>query len=138
MNEELRWVQRFNNFSKALDRLDEAVQQNRLEQLSILEREGLVQRFEYTHEFAWKVLKDYLEYQGVTSIVGSRDATRLAFTNGLIDDGEVWMDMIQSRNLTSHTYDEELAEDISEKIIELYHPALLSFKQKMITRNIDS
>lgn len=89
-------------------------------ELSPLEKQGLIQAFEFTHELAWNVLKDYLESQGIQGVVGSRGATREAFKNGLIADGEVWMDMIKSRNQTSHTYNEETANEITEAILNRY------------------
>jgi nucleotidyltransferase substrate binding protein (TIGR01987 family) len=81
---------------------------------------GLIQAFEFTHELAWNVLKDYLESQGIQGVVGSKGATREAFKNSLIADGEVWMDMIKSRNQTSHTYNEETANEITEAILTRY------------------
>lgn len=88
----------------------------------------MIQGFEFTHELAWCVLKDYLEHKGFTGIIGSRDVTRLAFKNGLIEDGEVWMDMIKARNQTSHTYNERTAEQIATDITERFFPAF----EKMI------
>ena len=86
--------------------------------LSELEQQGLIQGFEFSHELAWNLLKDYLQYQGITGIVGSRDATRLAFQNGLILDGETWMAMIKARNQSSHTYNLEQAQAIARDVIE--------------------
>ena len=80
--------------------------------MSRLEKQGVIQGFEYTHELAWNLLKDYLEYQGIVGLIGSRDSTREAFKRGLINDGEIWMEMIKSRNLSSHAYDREIAEQI--------------------------
>lgn len=94
-------------------------------------KEGLIQRFEYTHELAWNVMKDYAEYQGNNNVGGSRDATREALQLKIIEDGEQWMDMIMSRNKTTHTYNEATAEEIYNKIIEVYFPLFLSFKIKM-------
>ena len=99
--------------------------------LNELEEQGLIQRFEFTHELAWNVLRDYFLYQGNNAINGSRDATREAFNKGLIEDGETWMDMIKSRNLSSHTYNENIAAGLIEKIIEEYYPALKAFQYKM-------
>ena len=89
-------------------------------QLSELEQQGLIQGFEYTHELAWKTLKDFLVARGVQNLYGSRDTTREAFKQGLIENGEVWMDMIDKRNLTSHTYDEETAAAVVEDILNTY------------------
>jgi nucleotidyltransferase substrate binding protein (TIGR01987 family) len=129
--EDIRWEQRFRNFSKAFSLLEEAVLRSRQASLNDLEKQGLIQRFEFTHELAWKVMKDFLEYKGKSSIIGSRDATREAFNSEIIEDGESWMEMIISRNLSSHTYDEEAIDDIATKIEHIYYPLFLSFKEKM-------
>ncbi len=119
--EDIRWEQRLVNYTKALAQLLEGLA---IEDPSDLEREGIIQRFEYTFDLAWKTLKDYLIYQGNTEITGSRDTFREAFSLELIEEGDVWMEMIESRNLTSHTYNEETASEILESIrndyIELY------------------
>ena len=94
-------------------------------------KEGLIQRFEYTHELAWNVMKDYAIYQGNTSVGGSRDATREAFQLQLVSDGKVWMEMIGSRNKTSHTYNEETADEIYSQILNAYFPAFLEFQKNM-------
>lgn len=85
-------------------------------------KEGLIQRFENTHELAWNVMKDYTEYQENSTIGGSRDASREALQLKIISHGEIWMDMIQSRNKTSHTYNEETANEIYTKILKEYYP----------------
>jgi len=102
----------------------------RTRQLSNLEKQGIIQSFEFTHELAWNVLKDYLEHKGFTNIIGSRDATRLAFKNGLIQDGEVWMKMIDIRNRTSHTYNMSLAKEMLKDILDQFFPA---FKKMLKT-----
>jgi nucleotidyltransferase substrate binding protein (TIGR01987 family) len=114
--QDIRWQQRFNNYTKALAQLTEAVTLAQQRSLSKLEEQGLIQAFEFTHELAWKTLKDFLENRGVQDLYGSRDVTRHAFKVGLIEKGQVWMDMIQSRNLTSHTYNEETAAQIAAAI----------------------
>jgi nucleotidyltransferase substrate binding protein (TIGR01987 family) len=128
---DIRWQQRFSNYQKALQQLGNAVELSRRRALSELEKQGLIQAFEFTHELAWSVMKDYFAYQGNTSIMGSRDATREAFQNSLVTDGEGWMEMIRSRNLTSHTYNQEVADDIVERVITLYHKLFLAFEQRM-------
>ena len=97
--------------------------------LSELEQQGLVQGFEFTHELAWNVLKDYLEDAGVSGIIGSKGATREAFKNGLLKDGEAWMDMIKARNLSSHTYNMKTAEEIVENILTRFYPAFEQFAE---------
>jgi nucleotidyltransferase substrate binding protein (TIGR01987 family) len=116
--QEIRWIQRLSHFSKALSQLKKFIDKGELNEL---EEQGLIQAFEYTFELAWNTLKDYFEAQGETDIHGSRDAIRLAFRRGLVEDGETWMDMIASRTLTSHTYNEEVAKKIAKSIQTLYY-----------------
>lgn len=87
MTEDTRWKQRFQNYTKALQPLQRAVALSEQRALSELEQQGLIQGFEFTHELAWNVLKDYLQEKGISDLIGSRDATRAAFKNGLIEDG---------------------------------------------------
>lgn len=130
MAEDIRWKQRFSNYTKAFQSLTEAVDLSMERELSALEQQGLIQSFEFTHELAWKVLKDYLEYQGVAEVVGSRDASRFAFQNSLIQDGEVWMQMIAARNQTAHTYNLKVAQAVVESILNQFYPAFKQFGQK--------
>lgn len=123
MVQDIRWIQRFTNYKQAYGQLCEAVELMNLRSLSRLEKQGVIQAFEFTHELAWKTLKDFLAASGTTELFGSRDVTREAFKVGLIESGEVWMQMIGSRNLTSHTYDEETAEEILKLVKELYFKA---------------
>jgi nucleotidyltransferase substrate binding protein (TIGR01987 family) len=118
--QDIRWIQRFNHFIKALLQLEEAVALAKERQLSKLEEQGLIQAFEFTHELAWNTLKDFLEDRGVQNLYGSRDATREAFKTGLIGNGEAWMNMIRSCNLTSHTYEEAIATEIVSAIRATY------------------
>ena len=126
-----RWKQRFSNFKKALIQLEDAVVLSQQRQLTQLEKQGVIQVFEFTHELAWNVLKDFLEDQGEQSIKGSKDATRAAFKVSLIADGEQWMAMIQSRNLSSHTYDAETAELLVTAIVNDYFPLFKVLKSEM-------
>ena len=119
-SQEVRWIQRANSFGRAFSRLEAAVKLTEQRELSDLEAQGLIQGFEYTHELAWKTLKNFLEAQGIVNVYGSRDTTRVAFRNGLIENGEVWMDMVDKRNLTSHTYDEETATQVVTAICRTY------------------
>lgn len=127
-NEDIRWQQRFANFKKALSQLRKFVDKG---DLSELEEQGAIQAFEYTYELAWLVLKDFLEYQGNTDIYGSRDAIRLAFQSGLIEDGEAWMDAYVSRTKTLHTYNEETAREIVQKILNRYFSLFTALEKKM-------
>ena len=130
-NKDIRWEQRFSNFKKALSKLTEVVKTKTLESLSELEQEGLIQRFEYTHELAWNVMKDYFEYQGNSTITGSRDAIREAFNKKLITNGEMWMETVKSRNKTSHTYNQEIAENIANDILNHYYQLFTDFEIRM-------
>lgn len=134
---DIRWIQRFNNYRRALAKLSAAVNTMTSESdfssdIDELLKEGLIQRFEYTHELAWKVMKDYAEYQGYTEIRGSRDAFRKGLMMDIIDSPD-WMDSIEDRNLTSHNYDEDTANEIYEEIISKYYPLFVKFEQKMLT-----
>lgn len=128
---DIRWQQRFSNFKKALIQLEEAVELSKERLLSKLEKQGVIQAFEFTHELAWNVLKDYLSDQGYQNIKGSKDTTRAAFKAELILDGEQWMNMIQSRNLSSHTYDEHTAEQLITEIIGVYFPLFVALQIEM-------
>ena len=93
-----------------------------------MEQQGLIQAFEFTHELAWNTLKDFLQEHGANNIFGSKDATRQAFAAQLIEDGETWMAMIQSRNQTSHAYDEAAVAEITRSIISSYVAAMGRFE----------
>lgn len=131
MNTKIRWQQRLSNYSKALRQLELAVELSKERPLSNLEEQGLIQAFEFTHELAWNVLKDYFAFQGNPDITGSRDASREAFRRGLIEDGEGWMEMIKSRNQSSHTYNQEIAEGIAAQIANSYISLFLDLEVKM-------
>jgi nucleotidyltransferase substrate binding protein (TIGR01987 family) len=128
-NIDIRWRQRYNNFSKALSQLQKFIDKGK--DLNELEEQGLIQAFEYNFELSWNLIKDYYAFQGVTDIQGSRDAFRLAFNRGLIKDGENWMKMIESRVKTSHTYNEETAEEIASAILNTYFFLFLELRSAM-------
>jgi len=130
-NYDTRWEQRFSNYTRAFNRLKDAVSLNGERQLSDLEKQGLIQAFEFTHELAWKVIKDYFVEQGNNEITGSRDAVRSAFKNELIIDGEGWMKMIVSRNMSSHTYDNDIANEIVDDVVNNYYGLFQDFQLKM-------
>lgn len=130
-DQDIRWKQRLDSFSRALSQLKDGVELAEKRQLSKLEEQGLIQGFEFTHELAWKTMKDFIESKGNSELYGSKDVTRKAFQLELVDDGEGWMQMIQSRNLSSHTYNEETAEKIVSEIIELYCHLFVLLETKM-------
>jgi nucleotidyltransferase substrate binding protein (TIGR01987 family) len=136
---DIRWEQRFSNFVKAMDKLQQSVEyifshdfeKNSETVADELLKEGLIQRFEYTFELAGNVMKDYSEFQGTSLIGGSRDAIRQALQLGIIANGETWMDMLKSRNKTSHTYNEETANEIYDKILNEYFQEFQQFRITM-------
>jgi len=128
MEPDVRWKQRFSNYSKALGQLQKFIDKGDLNEL---EEQGLIQAFEYTYELAWNVMKDFFEYQGEEAIRGSRDAIRLSFNRGLITEGKKWMDMIESRIKSSHTYNEATAEEVVSKILSTYFDCFVDFKNTM-------
>jgi len=132
MAADIRWKQRFDNYQRALHQLTLAVRLLEQRPLSDLEQQGLIQGFEFTHELAWNVLKDYLEYEGISGLVGSRSTVREAFKRGLIADGEAWMDMIEKRNLSSHTYNLDVAALLVSAIRDSYHPQFLALHERLI------
>ena len=127
---DIRWRQRFHSFQKAFAQLAAAADLAAQRKLSELEQQGLIQAFEFTHELAWNTLKDFLESKGATNIYGSKDATREAFAKGLIADGDEWMAMIQTRNRSSHTYNENTAKEIATAILESFVKEFQSFRAK--------
>jgi len=126
-NKDIRWKQRFQNFKKAFNQLEKAVN---TPDLNELERQGLIKAFEFTYELAWTTLKDFLIEKGYTDLIDSKDTLRQAFQVGLISDGDIWMEMVKSRNLTAHTYNQDTAESIEADVINQYYSL---FKQ-LITK----
>jgi nucleotidyltransferase substrate binding protein (TIGR01987 family) len=131
MEQDIRWKQRLNNYKKALNNLEEGVQLSKQRQLNKLEKQGIIQAFEIVYELAWNTVKDFYNEQGETNIQGSRDAFRMAFNRGLIDDGVVFMEIIKSRQLTSHTYNEDTAEEILKDIINTYFEVFKNLKERL-------
>jgi nucleotidyltransferase substrate binding protein (TIGR01987 family) len=129
INTDIRWKQRFKNYQNAFAQLSKFIQK---EDLNELEEQGLIQSFEYNHELAWKTLADFIKNSGNNEIYGSKDATREAFNLGLISDGDIWMDMIVSRNMTSHTYNEDVTKKIINKIKNDYYQKLQELENKLL------
>jgi nucleotidyltransferase substrate binding protein (TIGR01987 family) len=124
MNPDVRWKQRFSNFDRAFVLLREALERGP-SALSALEKEGVIQRFEYTYELAWKLLKDFLEAEGaVIAPITPRQVIKDAFAAKLVADGQAWIDMLDHRNLLSHTYDASVFEAAVDAIAKRYLPAL--------------
>lgn len=125
---DVRWIQRFSNYNKALGQLSKFIVK---QELSELEKQGLIKAFEYTYELGWNTIKDFYQDQGETNIQGSKDAIRLAYKRGLITDGEGWMAMVQSRILTTHSYDEITANKIADAIFNKYYNLFLILQSKL-------
>jgi len=134
MTTNVRWHQRLNSFNITLKQLEQGVALSQQRELSPLETQGLIQAFEYNFELSWKVIKDFYAEQGVTDIQGSRDAFRLAFKRGLIEQGDIWMGMIKSRIQTSHTYNEQSAEEVISKIKTQYLHEFLKLNSVLVSK----
>jgi nucleotidyltransferase substrate binding protein (TIGR01987 family) len=134
MSTETRWRQRYANFQKAFLQLDKAVDIN---EYNDLEREGLIQRFEYTIELAWKTLQDLLAAKGYEDVKGPKPVIRQAFQDGYLLDGDAWLDMWESRLKSSHTYDEDTAIEIAENIKNTYYFLLDDLDKKLAKETIE-
>jgi len=130
MKKEIRWIYRLQNYKKALTTLEGDIDLANTKILSDIEKRGLIQAFEYTYELAWNVIKDFYYYNGIVDIQGSRDAFKIAFNKGLVSS-DVLIKSIRSRQLTVHTYDEEVVEDIFDKIINEYYFAFKELLQNL-------
>lgn len=120
---ELRWQQRFENYKLALANINETydyIKQNGLHKIYIM---ALIQAFEMVFELAWKTMKDYLEYEGIKTDT-PRETIKNAFLRNVISDGDCWIEMLEARNKTSHTYKEEFAKSVAKEVIDRYLPAL--------------
>lgn len=115
-----RWNEKLNDFGRALLRLSEAIDESKDNPLSSTLKDGVIQRFEFCYEMCWKLMKYYLESEGVQEAKSPKSTFREAFKLGIIEDGEEWIDMLNDRNLTSHVYDEEIAVNIYSKILSKY------------------
>ena len=132
MPDEIRWHYRFKNFSRAFSLLREALEEEG-RALNQLEREGVIQRFEYTFELAWNLLKDRLEHDGIVlSTVTPRQVIRQAFQAKLIKDGDTWIAMLTDRNLMSHTYDFAKFDAVIDRIQHRYLAILEELYERLI------
>lgn len=127
---DIRWKQRFENYNKALVNLQLVDQEYQLNTKSIVFRMALIKSFEVLFELAWKTMKDYLQDQGITDITGSRGAIREAFKQGIIVNGQTWMDMLDDRNTTSHVYDVDAADAVLHDIVNLFLPEFYYLQTK--------
>jgi nucleotidyltransferase substrate binding protein (TIGR01987 family) len=127
-NSDVRWKQRFTNYTKALSLLENALN---IEQPDIVQKAGIIQFFEMCCELSWKVLKDYLEEQGFNNVNTPRNAIKKGFEIGIIENGHDWMDLLVDRNLSVHTYDEEKATNLDLLIHTKYHPLFQKLKTSL-------
>lgn len=127
-NPEIRWKQRFQNLEKSLRFLEQAIA---IEHPDIIQKAGLIQFFEISFELTWNLMKEYLEEQGFQDIRSPRDTIKKAFETQLITNGHIWLQTLQNRNLTSHTYDEETADRVVREISTTYYPLLREVYQKL-------
>ena len=127
-NKDIRWIQRFNNFTKSLNILAIALE---IPNPDIIQKAGIIQFFEMTYELAWLTMKDYYEEQGEPRIQGSKDVIKLAFRKGLIHQGEDWFKMVDSRKLSVHAYDKKTAEDIAEDIANTYFSLFIQLQNRL-------
>lgn len=130
-NQDIRWLQRFANYQKAFLRLQELVEMATQKELSDIEKEALIQRFEYTHELSWKVIRDFYKSIGEIDIQGSRDAFKLAFNRGLINKGREFLESVQSRNEASHAYNQKIADKVYGDIINKYYDAFAELETNL-------
>jgi nucleotidyltransferase substrate binding protein (TIGR01987 family) len=126
-----RWEQRFANFKKALAKLGEVAEKGNIDDLSELEKEGMIQRFEYSFELAWKTLQDILLYKGYQDIAGPNPVLEQSLKDGYITDEMQWRKMKKSRELTSHTYNSDTADDIAKNIAAEYYKLLKTLEQRL-------
>ena len=131
MDKDIRWAPRFSNYKKALGKLEAAAKVREYASLSELEKEGLIQRFEYTFELAWKTLQDLLEHKGYQDIAGPNPVLEQALKDGYIKNEKQWRNMKKSRELTSHTYNSETADDIAENIVAEYYQLLKDLELRL-------
>lgn len=126
--QDVRWKQRFSNFQKSLGLLEDAI---RISNPDIIQKAGLIQFFEVSFELSWNVLKDYLLEKGFSDVLYPRDSIKKAFEMEIIVDGHLWLEALKNRNLTTHTYDEELADKVVELIRFSYYPILKKLQERL-------
>jgi len=138
MEKDIRWIQRFNNFNKALSKLQSAIWTLKEDDENETLKAGMIKFFEMVYELAWNTLKDYYENQGETNIQGSKDAIKLAFSRGLIGNSDNWFKMVDSRKLSVHTYDENTANEIAEEITGVYLGLFLQLQTRLQVEKLES
>jgi nucleotidyltransferase substrate binding protein (TIGR01987 family) len=130
-DQDIRWIQRFNNYEKALKLLEDATQ---IKEPDMVQKAGMIQFFEMSFELAWNLLKDYFEEQGFTDIKSPRSALKKAFETGITNQGHSWMELLTDRNLASHTYDEQKATELEMLIKMKYFPLMKALQSFFIQK----
>lgn len=136
-NKDIRWIQRFDNYNKALKSLLNAVEEHLEDEEDEVVKVGMIKFFEMTYELAWNTMKDYYEDQGESGIQGSKDAIKLSFTRGLIKDAENWFAMVDSRKLSVHTYNQDTAEQIANDITVTYKNLFIQLQTRLQVEKIN-
>ena len=127
-----KWHERLTTYKNAVDRLTEVINLSKQHTLNEFERDSLIKRFEFSYEMAWKLMMSYEKENGITGVLGSKDVIRQAFKLSLVSNGEAWLEMVDTRNRTSHLYDEEMAADVIDEIIYTYYPLLAELRDVMV------
>ena len=127
-----KWHERLTTYKNAVDRLTEVINLSKQHTLNAFERDSLIKRFEFSYEMAWKLMMSYEKENGITGVLGSKDVIRQAFKLSLVSNGEAWLEMVDTRNKTSHLYDEEMAADVIDEIIYTYYPLLAELRDVMV------
>lgn len=128
MEQDIRWKQRFQNFGKAIKLINDYKD---IRNPSVVDNAAIIQFFEIAFELSWKLMRDYLNGEGFSDINSPRGAIKKAFETGLISDGRVWMNALETRNLTVHTYDENKAEETAANIRTLYSEMFMELYARM-------
>ena len=131
-----RWEERISDLENAISRLNEAIEDSRNYSIESL-KDAVIQRFEFSLELSWKAMKNYLNYQGILEATTPKQTIKEAFANGLIKNGETWIDMLNDRNLTSHTYNQADADEIYKAIVEEYYEEMLSNLNNLKLKDVE-
>ncbi|MCS5422940.1 MULTISPECIES: nucleotidyltransferase substrate binding protein [Psychrilyobacter] len=131
-----RWDERISDYKNALERLNEAIEESKTINSSTI-RDGVIQRFEFTLELSWKVMKYFLNSEGLTEAKAPKSTIRAGFNNEVIKNAKLWIDMIEDRNLTTHTYSQSTSDEIYEKIIHSYYKELKVFYLNMKDKEVE-
>ena len=127
-----KWHERLAIYKNAIDRLAEVIALSKQHPLNQFERDSLIKRFEFSYEMAWKLMMSYEKENGIVEVLGSKDVIRQAFKLSIVNNGEIWLEMVDARNKTSHLYDEEMATDVVDEIIYTYYPLLTELRDTMV------